>query len=124
MKKILCILLSLIFLVSCNISYQSKMCEGCPVTYTVMEDIEEDKILLEKENEKNIVKIYLNDIDSMYEISTFSMKIENSHLYVYLCKFEVSKTGSTYDLLITIELKDKKYDNIETLSFSWKEENN
>ena len=31
---------------------------------------------------------------------------------------------NTYDLVITIDLKDKIYEKVETVSFSWKEEIN
>lgn len=77
----------------------------------------------EKENKKS-VEIFLNDIDSKYEISTFSLKLDNTHLNVVLIKYDVNKSENTYDLVITIDLKDKIYEKIETVSFSWKEEIN
>lgn len=124
MKKILCLIIFLITLVSCTISYQDKMCEGCPVSYQVVDDIQNDDIRLEEIENKKFVKIFLNDINSMYEISTFTFKLDNTHLNVILCKYEVNKSKNTYDLLITIELKDKKYEKVETVSFLWKEEIN
>ena len=124
MKKIISIFFFLIILVSCNISYQDKMCEGCPVSYHVVQNIQEDDIrLIEKENKKS-VEIFLNDIDSKYEISTFSLKLDNTHLNVVLIKYDVNKSENTYDLAITIDLKDKIYEKVETVSFSWKEEIN
>ena len=124
MKKIISIFFFLIILVSCNISYQDKMCEGCPVSYQVVQNIQEDDIrLIEKENKK-IVEIFWNDIDSKYEISTFSLKLDNKHLNVVLIKYDVNKSENTYDLVIAIELKDKIYEKVETVSFSWKEEIN
>ena len=100
------------------------MCEGCPVSYQVVDDIKNDDIRLEEIENKKFVKIFLNDIGSMYEISTFTLKLDNTHLNVILCKYEVNKSENTYDLLITIELKDKKYEKVETVSFLWKEEIN
>ena len=124
MKKIISIFFLLIILVSCNISYQDKMCERCPVSYQVVQNIQEDDIrLIEKENKKS-VEIFLNDIDSKYEISTFSLKLDNTHLNVVLIKYDVNKSENTYDLVITIDLKDKIYEKVETVSFSWKEEIN
>ena len=124
MKKIISILFLLIILVSCNISYQDKMCKGCTVSYQVEKNIKEDDIrLIEKENKKS-VEIFLNDIDSKYEISTFSLKLDNTHLNVVLIKYDVNKSENTYDLVITIDLKDKIYEKVETVSFSWKEEIN
>ena len=124
MKKIISIFFFHIILVSCNISYQDKMCEGCPVSYQVVQNIEEDDIRLIEEENKKSVEIFLNDIDSKYEISTFSLKLDNTHLNVVLIKYDVNKLENTYDLVITIDLKDKIYEKVETVSFSWKEEIN